>query len=164
MDATVVLKCEMWDRPAHVSLRLSAQDSDKVTGTIGFSVGGCSASLDCRLLGYDIKQFITELRTLHKSLAGTARLSSFDELVDLRLGVVDVGKGSIRVDARMRLPTDCNSIACPLASGAFGSAIEIVFAGLRTDQSYLPQMIRELEVFVEESGLSTVSPWDTLGR
>ncbi|MBN1488997.1 MAG: hypothetical protein JXA69_03690 [Phycisphaerae bacterium] len=121
---------------------------------------GYSASIEYTLLGYDVARFVDELHRLRKTLAGTAQLVTFDELLDVRLSVVDAGRGTVRLDLRAQVPTVEGSGAAPsLPPGPFGPNTQFVVTGLRTDQSYLADIIQELERFLRESEVSVESPW-----
>jgi len=152
--ADITIRCSLEGGPADLTFEFGHTDGSQVTTRIVVSLPGGYASLNCYLLGYDLSRFAEDLSRLYETLDGRAVLTSFDENVRIVAEVADRARGRIALGGKVR------RLGCSADTAhEFDPVFEVAFAGLTTDQSYLPPVLTTLRRFLDSSGVILGSPW-----
>ena len=114
---------------AAVTLRASREsDPEFFDCLVELTCPGFRMSGPMRPSTFHLATFIGEIERMHRTLEGQAVLTEYEESF-VRLRVTDRARGTIDVDGKL----------VPLPSG-----LAATFSGVTTDQSYLPEIVRDL--------------------
>jgi hypothetical protein len=129
---------------------------------IRLALGSCEISFSSFLFGFDLGSFADELTKLHATLKGTAALVGTGGEIDLRLTVVDPGRGRIAVGGSLSYGPDPKSLQAEISGRRRGplplAGLTITFGGLQIDQSELPGIRDAVRDFLGRTGISIDHP------
>ena len=112
-------------------------DDNWLTVQVRVSVGGFRGTVDAAFITEEFVAFLAQLRTLHESLSGTAKFTTMEEQLHLRL--TGDGKGHIELVGELADRAGCR--------GGMGNWLHFT---LQFDQSQLGASIHELERVTSE--------------
>jgi hypothetical protein len=95
--------------------------------------------------GEDLVRFADSLDRLHSTLEGEAIFWDLDQVVELTIKVADRTRGRISIDGRIDHGVDRIRTRIPLH-------------GFEIEQSYVPGIVRDIQRFVSECEICTLSP------
>ena len=114
---------------AAVTLRAAGEsDPEFFDCLVEVTCPGFQMSGPMRPSTFHLVTFVEQLERMHRSLEGQAVLAEYEESI-IRLRVVDRARGMIAVDGKL----------VPLPNSLLAT-----FAGATTNQSYLPEILRDL--------------------
>lgn len=115
--------------------------------------------------GWNIQRFIDELARLYDTLEGEASLNDWDNPwargIGSTISIEAIGRRG-RMALRGCFPQLLFGFDLRDDFGeelfGFGNVVIVAFRGAEMDQSYLPQIMRELRAVLRETGISTEPP------
>ena len=138
--------------PADIVFRLALYDSYTLRGSVEIAIASSDAraALPCYLLGWDLDNWRVDIRRLHKELDGSVELVSAAGHISVTITVIDRGRGWLRAHGHFEVDLNKHDR---------DDSFRLAFAGLESDQSYLPAIAKQIDDLINASGVSTVSPW-----
>lgn len=158
---SVVFKCTCEGKTAEIKISFGAVSNRLVLSKVSLLVAGFNCQVPCYFTGYKLLTFRDQFIQMYNSLSGEAQLMNFEESVTLCLAASKKVPGQIVIGGKLANSYVGDLDAYTFKAGEFEPGIEVIFGGLRTDQSYLPEPLDCLKAFLVESAIDTSSPWGT---
>jgi hypothetical protein len=154
------------DGPATLSLEVSRASGRDVRTLIVIDIRKFALTVRSAwtLLGFDYRVFAQQLSHLHKALEGTARLVSFDELFQLNFTVEDPKRGLVSIHGNLSWMVPYCIPGNILADAPRNAGAKFTFGGLLIDQSYVPEIAEEVNLFLDRESVDVSSPWECGNR
>jgi hypothetical protein len=150
------------ESPACLALRFREVIDRSISAEIdgSFSSAGFHFLFPCTFLGYDLLRFSEELTHAHRHLDGIARLTTFDERINICIGPRYPARHEFVLGARLARPSLMDVPDIGLLQTHFSAGLQIVFSGIIIDQSHLPHIAASIRSFLREQNVNVKSPWE----
>ncbi|MBN1346042.1 MAG: hypothetical protein JXQ73_25365 [Phycisphaerae bacterium] len=140
-------------------LELSKTSDDEADAEITFTTWSGSFRFSFALYGWNLARFADELQRIRERMEGTARLTNFGENIELTFTVAQPARGIVLVAGKIADGQWLKDDAPGHPDVArFEAGFQTRFGWLVIDQSYLPEIVREITGFIVDNKLSTQHP------
>jgi hypothetical protein len=114
----------------HLTLSFRPIDDDLTLGTIELALNGQSTRCDFYIGPAEIALFLRQLEWMHRDLSGSASIRG-DRDMQVEFRMTDPRRGAVSVSGRFR-------------ADVYPGSMTVQFDDLMTDQSALPEFLRDL--------------------
>jgi hypothetical protein len=162
----LAIPCWLGEKPAKVSLFLSATEGNTVYGRVTAHARWASdASIgiraSVRLFGWDLKEFADKVKALHATKSGVARLFNTDSLLIVCLQYSSGLRPRLSLGGKLAYPgLSTRSTVGEAAIDAKGLGIVGMYDGLFVEDSVLLQVADRVEEMIVVTKVDTAMPAD----
>jgi hypothetical protein len=144
---------------AAMEISLTAVSGAQVTGHVSLSIPGRTLEIrcPCSFLGCDLVRFTEELQRVHDAVSGTARFINSSETTVLYFDYFKRGQVFVRLCLTMPACIEERGTSPGIEETPPG--IQVSFAGLCIDQTYIPEILAGVRKFIHDQALDISSPW-----
>jgi hypothetical protein len=148
----IALNCELEDSRTEIALDLDWDErpprETNRTGRVRLRLPDWNVDGGFRIDRDILRSFLSQARRMWRELEGSATLHDWGSISELTLKVLDRGRGTVAVGARLSRYISPARGTPDSADFPFGRELMITLGGLTIDQSYLPPLLDDVRDFL----------------